>query len=44
MEFWNTVFEEMTKGNFSFAILIVGMAQLVVMIINLISIRKRNER
>ena len=44
MEFWNTVFEEMTKGNFSFAILIVGMAQLVVMIISLISIRKRNER
>lgn len=34
MEFWNTVFEEMTKGNFSFAILVVGMAQLVVMIIN----------
>lgn len=44
MEFWNTVFEEMTKGNFSFAILIVGVVQLVVMIINLISIRKRNER
>lgn len=44
MEFWNTVFEEMTKGNFSFAILIVGVVQLVVMIINLISIQKRNER
>jgi hypothetical protein len=35
MEFWSTVFEEMTKGNFSFAILVVGAAQLVVMIINL---------
>lgn len=34
MEFWSTVFEEMTKGNFSFAILVVGAAQLVVMIIN----------
>jgi hypothetical protein len=44
MEFWNTVFEEMAKGNFSFAILIVGVVQLVVMIISLISIRKRNER
>lgn len=28
MEFWSTVFEEMTKGNFSFAILVVGAAQL----------------
>ena len=44
MEFWSTVFEEMTKGNFSFAILVVGATQLVVMIINLISMRKRNER
>lgn len=35
MEFWSTVFEEMTKGNFSFAILVVGAAQLVVMITNL---------
>ena len=35
MKFWSTVFEEMTKGNFSFAILVVGAAQLVVMIINL---------
>ena len=35
MEFWSTVFEEMTKGNFSFAILVVGAAQLVVMIINI---------
>ena len=35
MEFCSTVFEEMTKGNFSFAIVVVGAAQLVVMIINL---------
>lgn len=34
MAFWNTIVEEMTMGNFSFAILIVGAAQLVVMIIN----------
>jgi len=35
MVFWNTIVEEMTRGNFSFAILIVGAAQLIVMIINL---------
>lgn len=35
MAFWNTIVEEMTRGNFSFAILIVGAAQLIVMIINL---------
>lgn len=35
MEFINTIFNEMIKGNFSFAILIVGIAQLVVMIINM---------
>jgi hypothetical protein len=34
MVFWNTIVEEMTRGNFSFAILIVGAAQLVVMIVN----------
>lgn len=34
MVFWNTIVEEMTRGNFSFAILIIGAAQLVVMIIN----------
>ena len=35
MEFINTIINEMIKGNFSFAILIVGIAQLVVMIINM---------
>lgn len=35
MVFWNTIVEEMTRGNFSFAILIVGAVQLIVMIINL---------
>ena len=34
MVFWNTIVGEMARGNFSFAILIVGAAQLVVMIIN----------
>ena len=32
MEFIKTICAEMTKGNFSFAILVVGIAQLVVMI------------
>jgi len=30
--FLRTIFEEMTKGNFSLAILIVGIAQLIAMI------------
>lgn len=34
MDFFNTIISEMIKGNFSFAILLVGIAQLVVMIIN----------
>lgn len=33
--FWQTIFDEMVKGNFSFAILVIGAAQLVVMIVNL---------
>ena len=28
----NTIIHEMTKGNFSFAILIIGVAQLIVML------------
>ena len=32
MSFWNTIISEMGKGNFSFAILAVGVAQLAVMI------------
>lgn len=32
--FWQTIFNEMVMGNFSFAILVVGVAQLAVMIIN----------
>lgn len=29
------IIDEMLKGNFSFAILVVGIAQLIVMIINI---------
>lgn len=32
MEFIKTIVSEMTKGNFSFLILIVGLLQLLVMI------------
>ena len=32
MTFLQTIWEEMTKGNFSFAILIVGIIQVVLMI------------
>lgn len=31
MTFIKTIFEEMTQGNFSFAILIVGIAQIFAM-------------
>ena len=41
MEFLNTVMVEMTKGNFSFAILVVGILQLVVM---LRKKKKKNKR
>lgn len=34
LEFFINVVDEMTKGNFSFLIFIVGLAQLVVMIRN----------
>lgn len=34
MDFLNTILLEMTKGNFSFAILVVGIIQIVIMIIN----------
>lgn len=40
MGFWNTIYSEMFEGNFSFAILIVGAAQLAVMIINCIRQKK----
>ena len=43
MVFWQTIFDEMVKGNFSFAILIVGVLQLVIMIINLCMIGKRRK-
>lgn len=33
--------QEMLKGNYSFAILVVGILQLIVMIINLILKRKK---
>ena len=32
MSFWETIINEMGKGNFSLAILAVGIAQLAVMI------------
>ena len=35
-----TIWFEMVNGNFSFAILVIGTAQLVVMIINLFKKRK----
>lgn len=35
VDFWNTIMTEMTKGNFSFAILVVGAAQLLVMNVSL---------
>lgn len=34
--FWNVVLEEMQKGNFSFAIFIVGLIQTPVMIATLV--------
>ena len=34
MDFLKILFNEMTRGNFSFAILIVGIAQFVIMLIN----------
>lgn len=47
MGFWQTIVNEMVKGNFSFAILVVGALQLVIMTINLcmmIRRRKSNEK
>ena len=35
MEFFQTILMEMFLGNFSFAILIVGIIQIILMIINL---------
>ena len=41
MTFFKTIYEEMLRGNFSFAILIVGAIQVVLMIIGLIERRKK---
>lgn len=35
MDFFQTIYTEMLKGNFSFAILIIGIIQIVLMIVNL---------
>jgi len=35
MDFLKTLLSEMGEGNFSFAILVVGIAQFVIMLINL---------
>jgi len=45
MDFLNTILLEMTKGNFSFAILVVGIIQIVIMIINVRQnkIKRRND-
>ena len=40
MNWLNTIWNEMINGNFSFAILVIGIAQLVVMTINLFKKRK----
>lgn len=45
MTFIQTIIKEMAAGNFSFAILIIGIAQLIVMIISLRRGRKhKNEK
>lgn len=45
MTFIQTIIKEMTAGNFSFEILIIGIAQLIVMIISLQKGRKhKNEK
>lgn len=41
IEFINTVASEMAKGNFSFAILVVGTLQLMVMCVTLINNNKK---
>ena len=38
--FINTIITEMTKGNFSFLILVVGIIQIIVMI----AVRNKNDR
>lgn len=42
MTFIKTIIDEMISGNFSFAILIVGILQLIVMIVSLIKKGKSN--
>lgn len=37
MELINTIIFEMGKGNFSFLILIVGVLQLIIMILNMVA-------
>ena len=41
MEFFQTILIEMFLGNFSFAILIVGIIQIVLMVINLYHTKKK---
>lgn len=42
---FKTIIDEMTKGNFSFAILVVGIAQTILMSITLyITIKRRNKK
>ena len=35
MDFFQVIYTEMLKGNFSFAILIVGIVQIILMVMNL---------
>lgn len=44
MEFFQTILMEMFLGNFSFAILIVGIIQIILMAINLRENRRLNRR
>ena len=39
-----TIVKEMTQGNFSFLILIVGIAQLILMAINLDIVHKKDKK
>ena len=41
MEFFQTILTEMFLGNFSFAILIVGIIQIILMVINLYYTKKK---
>ena len=43
MMFFQVIWDEMAKGNFSFAILIVGFLQLIVMLITMCQRRGRKK-